>query len=229
MASVDPIKKAVKSEKKRLNEQNELKEELNKYEQDLVDSKPSRVRVEKGKELIIEPPSLIDSFTSIKFFSVLGYSLGIGVAIYALLGMFLSAIISRVGVSNIQAGRIGTTISLIVALVFVFDNLKDHYQEVNSPFHLAVSGKNFMAHHGNPEEYMAASTKFDSDGEWNIMAEIEEDRHRVDFTWVYGPDINTSNAGGKGFKNLNLKDITEIRKFLHDNMIKIEFDRRIGE
>ena len=109
--------------------------------------------------------------------------------------------------------------------------------ELNEAFHLEVSGKNFMVHGGNAEEYIAAAPKVDSEGKWNIMADIVEPKGSLEFVWVYGPDINNKTTGSREFtergdgtqQHLNLGDIDLIRTFLRQNGIEIRIDRRIDE
>lgn len=244
MDADDSIKKAVKSEKKWLKERAELKKERQKLLTEFLNDTPSRVKVDAGKELIIEPRPLLNNiFRYIFSYSLLGnlgamigYAVGYGMVLGWAVSYFVSQF--RIPISERQMG-IGI---FIFAMIYfgkryvVVDAVKE-ISELNETFHLKVSGKNFMVHTGNPEKYIAASTKVDSDSNWNIMAEIDETKRSLKFVWSYGPDINNQTTGSIEYTKhlqlsrqyLNLSDVELIRKFLNDNGIEITTDRRINE
>lgn len=239
MAAPDPIKEAVDAERIRLRESAESKKRERELEIEFLDDTPSRVKVDARKELIIEPSPLLASVLtyvlSPEHFDNIGMLVGLGVVSY----MVVPRVVSNLGRPIIES--LLTNGSLLFVLArwgrsYVVDTVKG-ISELNEPFHLKVSGKNFMVHGGNPEEYVAASTKADSDGKWNIMAEIDEVKGSLSFTWAYGPDINNLTTGSREFTRhlelsqpyLNLSDIDLIRGFLNENGIEITTDRRINE
>jgi len=236
LATNDSVNKAVKREKKRLKEHAELKKKIKEPEIESFNAPPSRVKVDAGKELIIEPrPLLSNIFEYITSHDNLG-KLGLTIGLcYAYLALFhtgdLVYIAIRLGIS-ISENMIttGAYLFLFICVVRLYVvGVIRQISRLNEPFHLKVSGKNFMIHGRNPEEHLAAAAKRDSDGEWNLMAEITEEKGNVSFNWVYGPDINISVTGGNEFYKLNLNDIELIRTFLKDNKIEIASDIRINE
>ncbi len=296
MVTPDPVKKAVKNEKKRLKERAELIKKQKELEIESLNATPSRVKVDAGKELVIEPTPLLNNISSYIFsYDLLGdlggligyttlYVAVLNVAVFwvssdrvsaGLLPISIRDVLTAIVAVVLFVGFVGKnryTVVFLTAIaigyarpllsqlpipiterligigIFVFALIyhgKDYVvdavkkiSELNEPFHLTVSGKNFMVHSGNPEEYIAASTKVGSDGNRNIMAEIDEVKGSLSFTWVYGPDINNLTTGGREFTKhpgissqpyFNLSDMDLIRKFLNDNGIEISCDRRINE
>lgn len=239
----DPVENAVKREKKRLQEKAELKKKQKELEIEYFNVTPSRVKVDAGKELIIESKPLLYNIFRYIFSRVnlgnFGTTIGYGMLYYILFIKVVSFLVSKLGIP-INERLIMTGASLFALISwgrwYVVKSVKK-IAELNEPFHLKVSGKNFMVHSRNPEKYIAASTKVDSDGEWNIMAEIDEVKGSLSFTWAYGPDINNQTVDSRKFTKhlqlsqpyLNLSDIELIRKFLKDNGIEITSDRRINE